>query len=106
MLFWEGMIFEKIGRVIDGVLWLIVLSAMLLFCSVTYAVDNSEYWAERLAKPVFRCLICMSSLWTVIIGHYCFGMSSLWTVIMPALIVCGMNVFWDSIINYYRNGSN
>lgn len=83
-LFWEGMILYKLGR-----------SIKILLSAYTFT--------SKLQKPLFDCLICMSSFWTIISYFILFGNLDL-KLIPLMLVVCGINVIWDSLIYYLRNG--
>lgn len=57
---------------------------------------------QFMRKPLFECLICMSSFWTLVImliyGMDLFGIRT----ILVMLMVCGINVIWDSLIYNLR----
>lgn len=109
-LFWEGMILFRFGKIIS----MLIFIPTFLFCFISLrwfmsAEDIAELSNKiecKLIKPLFDCLICMSSIWTLIVGHYYFHMSSIWTLIVPTLMVCGINVILDSLIYYLRDGGN
>jgi hypothetical protein len=78
-LFWPGMILVKFRK---------YLERMPRFCK----------------KPLFDCLICMSSVWGVTF-FLCFNKLS-WHLIPHVLAVCGLNVILDSAVYYWRRGGN
>lgn len=48
--------------------------------------------SKHLQKPVWGCVICMASVWTIIIT---------WSFNVPLIfLVCGINVIIDKFINY------
>lgn len=75
---------------------------------------------ELLRKPLFECMICMSSVWgTVFFLHHShtsvvallshirnFDFVFLLPLIAHVLKVCGFNVILDSCIHYWRRGGN
>lgn len=87
-LFWEGMIYYRVGKSIE-----ILLSAYK--------------FTKKLHKPLFSCLICMSSFWTIL--FVCYFQGTLFdidttTFFVLMLEVCAMNVIADSLIYFLRNG--
>jgi hypothetical protein len=77
-LFWEGMILFPVGRILN-------------------------YLPLLIKKPLFQCMICMSSIWTLIIA-YCYHVPIFRPqIIILMLTVCGINVIIDSIIGYLRD---
>jgi len=55
---------------------------------LVYGKKASRY----IQKPLWDCLICMSSVWTIIL--------TLTFDIKLMLLVCGINVFIDQILNH------
>jgi len=52
--------------------------------------------SEWLQKPLFGCLVCMASLWTLVLSPV-FSVK-LWDIPIMALTVCGINyVLWKFI---------
>lgn len=95
-LFWEAMFLFWLGGIIHGLL-------SILFYALTFgdpvAASKAASW---LIKPLFDCLICMSSFWTVILGHCCMGIE--WQLIPGVMLsVLGMNVIADSAVYFLRN---
>lgn len=77
-LFWEGMILFPVARILN-------------------------YLPLVMRKPLFECMICMSSVWTVLM-LYCFNMPIMrLQTIVVMLTVCGINVILDSVIGYLRD---
>jgi hypothetical protein len=76
----DGMIFERPRAAIQN-----VMDRML-----------GVVWSERLQKPLFSCVVCMASVWSLILSPY-FGIA--WYNI-PAIIltVAGINYFVDMCI--------
>jgi hypothetical protein len=75
---------------------------MLLY---RFRYDASPSWVR---KPLYECLICMSSVWTIVCCLY----MNFWghinhfadlSIIPLMLMVCGINVILDSVIYYLRN---
>jgi hypothetical protein len=55
-------------------------------------------WSEWLAKPLFGCLTCMSSVYGVV---FCFAFGvplSEW--IITVLTVCGINTVFSALLKY------
>ena len=55
-------------------------------------------------KPLFECLICMSSIWGTAFFLSLNGLSL--KLIPHVLAVCGCNLILDSCIHYWRRGGN
>lgn len=109
-LFWEGMLLFWFGRIIGILVWLpvFIITFLLLriFKSAEYIGELSHKIESILTKPLFSCLICMSSVWTLLwLSYYKALAFDLYTLKL-ALVVCGFNVIADSVIYYFRNGSN
>lgn len=49
-------------------------------------------WSRYLQKPLWDCLTCMSSVWTIVLT-----LSFNWKLI---LLVCGINTLIDKFLNY------
>jgi len=53
---------------------------------------TGKAWSKHWQKPVWGCVICMASVWTIIIT---------WSFNIPLIfLVCGINVIIDKFINY------
>jgi hypothetical protein len=104
VLCWESHPFHKPAMIIREIIWLCV-GIVLCFFSPSKAADYSDKIADKLIRPIFDCLICMSSLWTIILGHYLFHITQLQDFIIPMLLVCAFNTILDSVIYYLRDGS-
>lgn len=66
-----------------------------------------------LRKPLYECLICMSSIWGILffVAINNISLTSNWSAISKPLIlhvleVCGFNVILDSCVYYWRRGGN
>ena len=103
-LFWEGMIFFPIGKILQDIIWLIAGVICLLFYPTATVYDRALRISAKLIKPLFDCLICMSSFWTLLIGCNYYHMSSFWTLLITTLMVCAFNTIFDSLIYYLRDG--
>lgn len=51
-----------------------------------------------LRKPLYECLPCMASIWTIVLS-IAFGILSIKPIVL-ILIVCGINALIDSFLNY------
>ena len=56
-------------------------------------------------KPLFDCMICMSSVWGTFF-FLCVNKVLSIGLIPHVLAVCGLNVILDSVIYYWRRGGN
>jgi hypothetical protein len=57
--------------------------------------------AAIIIKPVYACLICMSSVWSII-TWLLLGNAISWHLIPLMLFVCGFNIIIDSVIYKLR----
>lgn len=55
-------------------------------------------WSEYATKPLYGCLICMSSFWTVFFW-LCYIKPITFELLFAVLITCGINVVVRCIIN-------
>lgn len=107
LAFSEGMIFFRFGKVIKEIIRLIVGSVLFITRKGSLAdiCEKTDRIANQCIKPLFDCLICMSSVWTIIVGHYFFVWGDWTNFVFPVLIVCGFNVILDTFILGFRNGN-
>jgi len=85
---WPGMIFYK--------------PAKFIYCTIARIVHlfgiewvKSQHIAEVICKPFFRCLICMSSVWTIVIW---FVDDHSFMLLPMILVVAGLNTLIVSLI--------
>jgi len=96
-LFWDGMIFYRIGRIIQEII-VIVLTVITGISDFTE--EDIVKASEWILKPVFGCLICMASFWTLIAFYiFHFNTYPLWQLM---LTVCALNVLMDSVVYFLR----
>lgn len=55
-------------------------------------VLTGKKWSKYIQKPLWGCLICMASIWTVVLTGA--------IDVKLIFIVCGINVIIDKFINY------
>lgn len=80
-----------------------------LFCAGLFIVANangmllvpavnliSRYIPEWARKPLFECLPCMASFWTVVFATICGTIT--WWLPVQICIVCGMNSIISAIL--------
>ena len=80
--FWEGMIFFK-------------------------ARKHLKRLPRVIQKPLFDCLMCMSSIWGLTFFLCWNGLSlNVIAMVTHVLAVCGCNVILDSCVHYWRRGGN
>jgi len=58
----------------------------------------STYLPEWICKPIFECLVCMSSVWTVVFWTV-FVQKDYWHIIPAMFIVAGLNTIIYALIN-------
>lgn len=65
--------------------------------SIQNAMDKifGVVWSEWLQKPLFSCVTCMSSVWSIVLSPY-FGMSW-YDVPVVILTVAGLNFVIDTL---------
>ena len=108
-LFWEGMLLFRLGRVIATLIWLPSFAVCYILCRWFMGIGDVAELSHKveswITKPLFTCLICMSSFWTIIwflaMGHV-LNQATIYLMFM----VCGLNVIADSIIYALRGGDN
>lgn len=103
-LFWQGMIFSAFTRPVGFIVWIIFLPFVFLLMfgfNINFILEESHNLERKLIKPIYDCLICMSSFWTFIIGKFWYHMEFK-EIIFTMLIVCGINVILDSVIGKLR----
>lgn len=91
ILFQEGMLLERLRSFIER-----IVDAVCIFFAKKFVKGNplaaGMKASKYLLKPIFGCVICMASVWTIILT---------WSFNLPLiLLVCGINVLIDKIINY------
>lgn len=105
-LFSEGMALFQLGVFISAVMnilaFLFVYPFEVWFGTVSVSWERSLKVSNWICKPLFDCLSCMSSFWSVIIGH-CYLHLSWQDTGFIALIVLGLNWVMDSVIGYLRH---
>jgi hypothetical protein len=73
-------------------------------CKFIHKITNKwlgEKKAEWIRKPICGCIVCMSSVWTVLLSPF-FGIL-LFQIPMIILIVCGMNtVYVKLVVNHEK----
>lgn len=87
-----------------------------LFCTGLHIIMNfdemllvpvanflSTHLAEWICKPLFECLPCMASVWSVVLWLVWKGSLS-FTVLFVMFVVCGMNGIVSSIIKNLFDG--
>lgn len=84
-LTWKGMLLEKVALKVEGIIF-ILLSWN----------KNAKTASEWICKPLFSCLACMSSVWTLM--AWCASNGS-FNLMIEMLVVCGLNVVGAAIIN-------
>lgn len=85
---WQGMILHSVSISVEKVL--AKTFNKVLWLSVPKATELSLY----LLKPVFRCMICMSSIWTVL-----FWLFWDFNLVLIMLCVCGINTLFTALIS-------
>lgn len=88
---WRGMIFSRSAQWIQEriALWML---------SIGYDSKKAQDTARYLVKPLFGCLICMSSFWTIILYPYLVPKLDV-NIVYLMLTVCGINVIISGIIS-------
>lgn len=61
----------------------------------------ARYNGERWTKPLFSCLICMSSVWGLIFWITQWNFST--NILLFILAVTGINTIINSVVDYFRN---
>ncbi len=75
---------------------------MILHPLLPYLERHAPLW---LHKPLFDCLVCMSSIWTIVLWLlWGYGLSLL--LILQILVVAGINTFASLIISYLNNNNH
>lgn len=98
---WDGMIGSVPARYFKKAFWCFVyifFTGHLMHVPARLLADR---WTSKAFKPVFDCLICMGSIWSLVLGAMLFHLNTVQTVPIM-LIVCGINVVLDSLIYYLR----
>jgi len=89
---WPGMIFCRLARWIEAK----ILSLCKLF---TKEMTVAHRWVLTICKPLFGCLICMSSFWTIF--YWIISGSPLSIHIVSLMLtVCGINVIITAVISH------
>lgn len=52
-----------------------------------------------IVKPLFECLVCMSSIWTLVFWVAKYGAINSWGILVAVFIVAGMNTLISMVIN-------
>ena len=90
---WPGMVFYKLANIIE--------TYIISLCKKkTLIIIGLHHVSMEICKPLFRCLICMSSFWGLI------AWAILWIAyeyyfnpVLLVLIICGINTLITSIIS-------
>ena len=62
---------------------------------ILYKLRIDRYLPEWVVKPLYDCLPCMASFWSIVL---------LWRVDIKAmLIICGINAIISSILQFFDN---
>lgn len=85
---WKGMILHSISISVENAIALIFKKAFSM--SEDKALDLSLF----LMKPFYRCIICMSSIWTIL-----FWLNWNFNLGLMILVVCGLNTVLTSLIS-------
>ena len=64
---------------------------------------NQRVPVKMIKKPLWDCVICMSSVWGFTFYYFTYGLH-LW-VVPHVLAVCALNCIFDSVVNYIRRHS-
>ncbi len=100
-LFWEGMILFIVGNCLQA--FICVIASIIFFWDDHSDIDfKISAWA---VKPIFSCLICMSSIWGLSIGYLKYHYTGI-DLCQLVLIICGINVILDSVIYFLRDGGH
>jgi len=85
---WKGMILHSASISVENKISLIFQRA---FCmSRTKSLELTLF----LMKPIYRCMICMSSIWTILFWFFWnFNLG------LMILVVCGINTVLTSLIS-------
>jgi len=65
---------------------------------LNWTVPHLDYFFRWLRKPIYECLICMSSFWTVFFWC-CYIKPIGFEMLFAVLVTCGFNVIIRCIIN-------
>lgn len=68
--------------------WLRIIGAEIF----DWIFANNRKWSKYIQKPLWGCLACMSSLWTIILTHS--------IDIYLILLVCAINAIIGAVLNY------
>lgn len=101
--FMEGMIFDSwIKKIIEIILHTIIIIPVLFFTLIINFIGvgiNYDFIQEKiyewLIKPIYDCLPCMASVWTILIMRE--------IDIKSIVIVCGMNAIIASVLQFFAN---
>lgn len=97
--FMEGMIFSKLRFDVYKI-YLIWHRIKFKKLKSTDYIDQDDYAIietaiEFISKPIYDCLPCMASIWTILIMRE--------IDIKSIIIVCGMNAIIASILQFFAN---
>lgn len=107
---WEGMLLHWVYRLYESIIDALTVKIDI---DVDY-VDSSSYHAETerltdvgrfiqyIAKPIFTCPYCMSSVWTVAMW-FAWGCGTSYVFLIPCILMtCGIvAVLWGAI-TYFK----
>lgn len=85
---WRGMILHSTSVSVENGISLLLQK---VFCM---SKSKSLELALFLMKPFYRCIICMSSIWTIL-----FWLFWDFNLVFMILVVCGLNTVLTSIIS-------
>ena len=90
ILFQEGMLLGWFRVLAENKIDKVFISLAKKF-KEQYVISGKK-WSKYIQKPIWGCLICMASVWTIILT---------WSVDVKLIfVVCGINVIIDKFINY------
>lgn len=88
VLFREGMFLGRLKKLGNALIEHLVCSVM---GSAAKTYVDRKRWATYIQKPVWGCLSCMASLWTILLT---------WSFdIKLILVVCGLNAIIGNILS-------
>lgn len=87
---------------------IIATSLMITGIHVLFWEGMLLHWMNKpgndfFMKPIYRCLMCMASLWGFIFWVTVWDGGFTWNLIPFLLGVCGLNAIIDGIIQFARN---
>lgn len=106
-LFMEGMLLGKFREILatwlDGfIFWFFAKSVLIPYNWKFPSWKRAYALSQHIQKPLWGCVICMASVWTIILTRFDHhAIHWLKPIDFPLMFtVCGINCIIDKIVNY------